>query len=169
MNVKCIDTGEKLDRNIAYKIVVNGKNKYFSSEEGYIKFENNKKYRGKVIDLIRECMGYSKPQMKLPTLTYKKISEYKEFGYDVLYDTLLINKQDIEWSFQNKDFKSEIAKITYLFAILENHFMEVYRNKLAEIKMLSQHVPSELEDISEIESIERKQPVKDLRGFLNED
>ena len=175
MQVKCIDTGEKIDRDEAYKITIvkeDGKtlNKYYSSKEGYDIYISNNYYRRSCIDLIREVMGYALPQMKLPTLTYKKIEEYKEpIGYDVLYNTLLNKKKDIEYAFYNKDFRSEIARVQYLFGIVQNNYMEEWRKKVAEKKLAEQHVQSESEDISEIDTIERKQEVKDLRSFLDED
>ena len=169
MNVKCIDTGEKLDRDVAYKVVVNGRNKYYSSEEGYKKFESDKEYKNKIIDLIREYLGY-KPQMKLPTLTYKKIEDpYRALGLDVLYYTLVNQRNNIEWALKNKQFTSEIAKINYVFGILQNNYMDEYKKKVAETKAAKYHVKSELEDIAEIETIDRKQAVKDLREFIDED
>ena len=171
MLVKCIDTKEKMERSEAYCLNVNGKNKYYSSKEGYEQFIYNNHYRSKSIDLIRDMMGYVLPQMKLPTLTYKKIEEmFKEpIGYDVLYNTLVNYQKDIEWAFQNKEFRSETARVMYLFGIVKSHYMEEWRKKVAEKRTEVQHVQSESEDVTEIETIDRKQTVKDLRGFLDED
>ena len=47
--------------------------------------------------------------------------------------------------------------------------MEEWRKKVAEKRTEVQHVQSESEDVTEIETIDRKQTVKDLRGFLDED
>ena len=171
MLVKCIDTKEKMERSEAYCLNVDGKNKYYSSKEGYERFIYSNHYRNKSIDLIRDIMGYTLPQMQLPTLTYKKIEEmFKEpVGYDVLYNTLVNYQKDIEWAFQNKEFGSETARIMYLFGIVKSHYMEEWRKKVAEKRTETKRVQSETEDISEIETIDRKQAVKDLRGFLDED
>ena len=171
MLVKCLDTGEKMEKSEAYCLNINGRNKYYSSKAGYEQFVYNNYYRKKSIDLIRDMMGYVLPQMQLPTLTYKKIEEmFKEpIGYDVLYNTLVSQRQSIEWALQNKEFNSETAKIMYLFGIVKNNYMEEWRKKVAEKRLAEQHVQSESEDISEIDTIERKQEVKDLRSFLDED
>jgi len=171
MLVKCLDTKEKMDRSEAYCLNVNGKNKYYSSKEGYERFVYNNHYRNKSIDLIRDMMGYVLPQMQLPTITYRKIEEtFKEpIGYDVLYDTLVSQKKNIEWAFQNKEFGSESARVMYLFGIVNNHYMEEWRKKVAKKRAETHHVQSEQEDPEEIETIERKQAVKDLRSFLDED
>ena len=171
MLVKCLDTKEKMKKSEAYCLNVDGKNKYYSSKEGYEQFEYDNHYRKKSIDLIRDMMGYVLPQMKLPTITYKLIEDtFKEpIGYDVLYNTLVSQQKSVEWAFKNKQFGSETSKIMYLFGIINNTYMDEWRKKVAEKRLAEQHVQSESEDISEIEMIERKQTVKDLRGFLNED
>lgn len=169
MLVKCIDTKEKMDRKEAYCLNVNGKNRYYSSKEGYEKYINNNFYRNKCIDTIRDIMGYVLPQMKLPTLTYKLVEEFKEpIGYDVLYNTLLAQKKAIEWAFYNKDFGSEIARVQYLFAIVQNHYMEEYRKKATLQRMAAQE-KNEAEDPNEMVEGERRQAVKDLSNFLNDD
>lgn len=171
MLVKCIDTGEKIDRDKAYKININGKNKYYSSKEGYDAFVTNNYYRNKSIDLIREVMGYSLPQMQLPTLTYKKVKEYEEpIGLDVLYETLLDKKRDIEYAFYNKTFNSETAKIMYLFAIVQNHYMKFWRKKVAVNKEKAINKSETSEEIdTEWESTERRKSVKDLSNFLDDE
>ena len=166
MLVKCIDTGEKKEKAEAYCLNVNGKNKYFSSKEGYELYVTNNHYRYKCIDLIREIMGYVLPQMKLPTLTYKKIEEYKDpIGYDVLYQTLLNKQKDIEYAFYNKQFDSEVARVMYLFAIVQNHYMEEWRKKVAK-KRMDSNIP---EDYEEMIVPEKKQKVKDIRRFLDDE
>ena len=129
--------------------------------------ESDKQYREKAIELIRNYMGYYKPEMKLPTLTYKKIQDYKEpIGYDVLCYTLINVERDITWALTNKNFNSETAKIMYLFAIVQNHYMEEYRKKVAEKrKSYSETDPNEM--ITNDKN--RKQNIKDIRKWLDED
>lgn len=176
MLVKCIDTGEKIDRNKAYKITIvkeDGKtsNKYYSSKEGYDIYISNNYYRRNCIDLIREVMGYALPQMKLPTLTYKKIEEYKDpIGYDVLYNTLLNNKKDIEYAFYNKDFRSEIARVQYLFGIVQNTYMEEWKKKVANKKAEAIKKTEDMEEAIETwETTERKKSVKNLGSYLDDE
>lgn len=176
MQVKCIDTGEKIDRDKAYKITIvkeNGKilNKYYSSKEGYDTYTNNIAIRTDCINLIRDIMGYVLPQMKLPTLTYKKIEEYKEpIGYDVLYNTLLTKEKDIKYAFYNKQFDSEIARVQYLFAIVQNNYMPEWRKKVANKKAEALKKTEDMEEaIEEWETTERKKTVKNLGSFLDDE
>ena len=169
MQVKCVDTDDKIDRDLAYKVIVNGKNKYYSSKEGYDNCVMNNSYRTDCIKLIREIMGYVFKEMKLPTLTYKKIAEYKEpIGYDVLYNTLVNQKENIEWHLYNKQFDSESKRVAYLFGIVRNHYIEEYQKKIVE-KRMKRTSESEFEDLDEINTIERKQKVKNLSRYLDED
>ena len=172
MQVKCIDTGEKIDRNNAYNVpIINNKgktiNKYYSSEEGYKLYRRNVEYRFKCIDLIMEYMGYQKG-MRLPTIIYKDMEEYEMFGFDVLYDTIVCCKEGIEWALRNKDFSSETAKAMYLLKILQNHFMESWRKKVAqerEDKMSeTNNDPNEYD-----ESRERRQAVRNISEFLDDE
>ena len=168
MQVKCIDTGEKMEKTEAYCLNVNGKNKYYSSKEGYEKFVFTNHHKNKCVDIIREMMGYVLPQMKLPTFTYRKIEEYRELGFDVLYNTLNAQRSNIEWALINKDFGSETAKVMYIFAIVQNNFMEEYRKKETLQKMAAREKIS-AEDPNEPVESERRQAVKDLSSFLDDE
>ena len=169
MLVKCQDTGEKIDRDVAYKVVTKSGNKYYTSKEAYERIQKDKEYRVKVIETIRDYLGYYKPQMLLPTLTYKKIAEYQEpIGYDVLYDTLVNNKKNIIWAFNNKDFKSETAKIMYLFAIIQNNYMNEYRKKVERNRLKNTYSESDPNEMI-TDDKNRKQSIKNIRKWLDED
>ena len=169
----CIDTGEKIDPKLAYVVLSeNSKGKtvkkYYSSKEGYEKYTYDNKYRRKCTDLIMEYMGY-KPKMKLPTLTFKLVEEYKDpIGFDVLYETLLSQRNNIEYAFRNKDFGGDIARIQYLFAIIQNSYGEFWRKKVAQER--ENRISDENHDPNEYdESRERRQAVRDIIQFLDDE
>lgn len=126
--VKCVDTGDQSTSDLAYK-APNGK--YFSSEENYLKWEENKNYRLKCIDKMYEVLGYS-PKMIIPTYFYKKLKEYEGVGYQALYNTMLSQDKSAHWALQNKQWTGETAKVMYLMAIYNNNVMDEYKKLVAE-------------------------------------
>ena len=123
--VKCVDTGDKIDKKNAYKITkVDSKghktNKYFSSKEAYEKCEHNKINRTKCINKMYEILGY-KTFMKIPTYFYKWLLSCESYGYDVVYDCMKKQQSACNWALKNKDFSSETGKIMYLTTIFDNN------------------------------------------------
>ena len=123
--------------------------------------------KNKCIDFLIDVMGY-KPKMKLPTLTFKKIEEYREpYGFDVLLDTLRKEEQTIRWSLANKDLKSETAKILYIFGIIQNSAGGVWRNKVK--KQREMRINEEEIDLGDLEINNGKQKVRDISAYVEED
>lgn len=126
--VKCVDTGDQSTSDLAYK-APNGK--YFSSEENYLKWEENKNYRLKCIDKMYDVLGYS-PKMIIPTYFYKKLKEYEGVGYQALYNTMLSQDKSAQWALKNKQWTGETAKVMYLMAIYNNNVMDEYKKLVTE-------------------------------------
>ena len=171
---KYVDTKEWIpDKSYAYVVYKeNGKTaEYFTSKDNYELWHTNNEYRTKVIEFIRDLLGY-KPKMKLPTLMFKSISEYEEsVGLDVLYDTLVNCQDSIMWAFDNKQFTGDIARVQYLFAIVQNHYGDVWREKVArkreEAAMAKITNDPNLNCYGNDE--ERKITTKNISQFLDED
>ena len=170
--VKCLDTGEKIQKELAYQVpTVNSKGKtvykYYSSEKSYKTLMRDQEYRRKCTDLMMEYMNY-KPGMKWPTITFKLLEEYKEpIGFDVLYQTLLSERKSIDYAFKNKQFTSETAKIQYLFAILQNAYMPWYRDKVARQRAEKAELQEDYNHYDDTRS--RKQTVRNIRKFISDD
>ncbi len=102
----------------------------------------------KITDYLIDLLGY-KNGMKLPTVTYRKIESYRETcGFEVLYNTIVKQKDSILWAINNKEFKNETAKICYIFAIIQNNVGEVYleQKKANKTSVLSEDViPADLD------------------------
>ena len=159
---------EKMERDLAYRVRKGKRNYYYSSKEAYEAIESDIKYRHKSMNLLTEILGF-KNAKDLPQLTYKYINEYQEpLGLDVLYDTLIFKRNDIEYALGNKDFESELAKIKYIFGIVQNNYMTEYKKKVA-MKRLQSVTPYSAIDVSGDITTERRQAVKDIRAFLDDD
>ena len=126
--VKLQDTGEYSTDNLAYKAP---NKKYYSSEAAYKKMCRNAEYRAKCIDLTMGLLEY-KSFMKLPTLFYKRLKECEGYGYDVVYRCIQMKGKDIQWAIHNKTFNSEVGKIMYVWAILNNHMNDALKEVVAE-------------------------------------
>lgn len=92
----------------------------------------------KITDYLIELLRYG-PGMKLPTITYRKIEEYRETcGFEVLFETIKQQSKSIQWALDNKEFINEVAKICYIFAIIQNNvggvFLEKEKTKAEEDK-----------------------------------
>lgn len=126
--VKLQDTGEYSTSDVAYQAP---NKKYYSSKEAYNKIVTNGKYRTKCIEFIYELLGY-KEYMKIPTYFYKRLKECEGYGYDVVYKCMQIKAKDIKWALINKDFNSEVGKIMYIWAILDNGMNDALKEIVAE-------------------------------------
>ena len=126
--VKLQDTGEYSTSDIAYQAP---NKKYYSSEAAYKKMMINTRYRQKCIDGMYELLGY-KEFMKIPTYFYKRLKECEGYGYDVVYRCIQIKAKDIQWALNNKEFNTEVGKMMYIWAILNNSMNDALKEVVAE-------------------------------------
>ena len=126
--VKLQDTGEYSTNDVAFQAP---NKKYYSSEEAYNKIVRNNLYRTKCIEGMYVLLDY-KDYMKIPTYFYKRLKECEGYGYDVVYKCMQMKARDIQWAITNKDFDSEIGKIMYIWAILDNGMNDALKQVVAE-------------------------------------
>ena len=126
--VKLQDTGEYSTSDVAYKAP---NKKYYTNEAAYKKMETNSTYRQKCIDSMYELLEY-KDFMKIPTYFYKRLKECEGYGYDVVYRCIQNKAKDIRWALANKDFNSEVGKMMYIWAILNNSMNDALKEVVAE-------------------------------------
>ena len=126
--VKLQDTGEYSTSNTAYQAP---NKKYYSSKAAYEKMAANATYRAKCIDTMYNILDYQ-TFMKLPTYFYKRLKECEGYGYEVVYRCMLDKANDIRWAVKNKDFNSEVGKMMYIWAILNNYMNDALRKVVAE-------------------------------------
>lgn len=124
--VKCKDTGILTDKDNAYCVNCNGKNTYWSSEEAYKSHIRNLEYKNKCIDLMHEIFNYNPKKDILNTFFYKTLSEYSNIGYEVVYDTMVGEYNNIIRALSKVDFSKEpndFRKTKYVLAIIQNNIM----------------------------------------------
>lgn len=125
---KCKLCKKELTTDTAYRVVVNGKNNYYCSEDEYdnMIIEKNKK-KNLMIYIACEVLQYEDGQIVPPALT-KKLSKLNEFySVEVIHETFRQKRDDIHYWMKNKDFSSEYGMISYIMKIIENNINDVYK------------------------------------------
>lgn len=185
MLVKCRKCGNKIDRNDAFKVVVDNKNVYYCNEKEYEehvkekqkiererfikkkeqqllkqKKEKEKIIRERIYDSITRIFGY----LPKNTALYKEMNELIVcFGYELIDDYLKEREDYLYDTIQNKNFESEYGKIRYFSAILKNTLVD-FENKRQEKKEES----AKVYDINVVKmKFKRKQKRKSLEEIEN--
>ena len=118
----------------------------------------------------REFLGYEKGQV-FPTLLCKKLKELDFYNFNIINKTVEKCRPSIEYALQ-KDFKSELAKISYIFAIIKNNINDVYKDCLREEKVekkqQAQTTNLDLVDEQSMMNIGSKKKAKDISDFLED-
>lgn len=146
--------------------------KYYSSEDAYNDIANKKRKinedRNRCINTIADVLGYDNA-MPMPTITYKKMEELSSYGYDVIEETIKLNRNAIEWAIEHKTFKSEVNKIQYVFAIIQNNCKETLDIVRRQEKNKARNNVNDI-DVNDTEMVvNRKQNVKDISKWLEDD
>lgn len=129
MQVKCKCHGIKIERDTAYKVVVNGVNHYYCSKAEYDKIIDSRNLKDEVFKRIFEIFGRKVTNTALykemaeldETYTYEKIKAYIDDNFEYLQKVM------------SKGFTSEYAKIRYLMAIFKNTLADYTQNTKKEI------------------------------------
>ena len=119
--VKCQACGEMIDRSMAYKVVVGKTNRYYCTQQEYIrkKTKDNlaRMIKDDTYDKIYNFIGGKTTN----TLLFSTISSIASvYSYEKIRSYLNDNKEMLE-RVMNKNFQSEYAKIKYFCAILSNN------------------------------------------------
>jgi len=166
---KCQITGEAGTTDTFYK-ADNGK--YYKSKEVYDIWNKENEDRKNVIEKFAVDFLDYKPGQIFPTVLTKKLKELEFYGYDVIYRTIDKTYNSIQYAIQHKDFKNDVGKISYIFAIIKNNINDVYKQVLREgkIKEKQKTQTDHFESISESElmNIGSKRKAKDISEFLEE-
>ena len=165
--VKLQDTGEYGTDVSAYKAP---NNKYYSSEAAYKRMATNAEYRAKCIDAMYAILEYQ-TFMKLPTYFYKRLNECDGYGFDVVYRCIQNKAKDIRWAINNKEFNSEVGKMMYIWAILNNSMndalKEVVAERRAEEKRNKTTAIEQSVDV-DLDITDKKQHTVDISRFLED-
>lgn len=119
VNCKC-HIGNKIDRDIAYKVVVNNKNEYYCSENEYLKIIEEKESRKNLLEKINNVFGY----VITNTVLSKELSEIsKVYSYAKINLYVTENMNQLQ-KFMSKSFYNEYGKIKYFTTILKNNLKD---------------------------------------------
>jgi hypothetical protein len=137
MEVKCKACGNKINRDIAYKIIINTKNQYYCNEQEYLNIQKEKDARIKVFSIIEKIIGNT-----TNTILFKEIGFLaKSYSYVLLEKYLVENMQELQINMA-KIFSNEYGKIKYFSTIIKNNigdFKEINKsieNKSFNIEMV---------------------------------
>ena len=119
--VKCQITGEYGTSDVFYK-ADNGK--YYKSKELYDVWNKENEDRKHVIERFAiEFLDYV-PGQVFPTILTKKLKELEFYGYDVINKTIDKSYDSIQYALRTKDFRNDVGKISYIFAIIKKQKRE---------------------------------------------
>lgn len=166
--VICKICGKQLTNDIAYKVVINGKNQYFCAEEEYIVKQKEKESKDKCIKTIAEILNVK----IVPPVMVKKVNELREFyDYTVIEKTFKECSNSIRWALETKDFNSEFAKAKYIISIVVNNIDKVYKKHIKELRDIERlfsksEIEPEIIDLDINRRIDDRN-VSDISSFLD--
>lgn len=162
--VKCFVTGEEGTNETFVKIGTH----YYKSQEIYEQYRHEVDTRNAIVTMIaNNFLGYQSGQ-KFPAYIQKKLKEFDFYSNDVILATLEKMSDTIQYYMNNKDFKSESGKISYIFAILSNNINDINKQFKHNKKVEKEH-KTEIMTLSEID-ISRPAPKgRDISDWLDEE
>ena len=122
--VKCQACGASLDKDMAYKVMAGKSNKYYCSQQEYIRKKTKeglaRAVKDDTYDKIYDFFG----QKVTNTLLYTEITDIAlVHSYEKIRSYIQDNKEMLE-RVMNKNFQSERAKIKYFCTILKNNLAD---------------------------------------------
>lgn len=161
---KCQITGEKGTTDTFYK-ADNGK--YYKSKGVYDIWNKENEDRKNVIEKFAVDFLDYKPGQVFPTVLTKKLKELEFYGYDVINRTIDKTYNSIQYAIQHKDFKNDVGKISYIFAIIKNNINDVYKQVVQEEK--KSETVCEIDNEVDINNIQTNHKEKNIKKWLEDD
>lgn len=161
---KCQVTGEKGTTDTFYK-ADNGK--YYKSKEVYDIWNKENEDRKNVIERFAVDFLDYKPGQVFPTVLTKKLKELEFYGYNVINRTIDKAYNSIQYAIQHKEFKSDVGKISYIFAIIKNNINDVYKQVVQEEKR--SETVCEIDNEVDIDNIQTNHKEKNIKKWLEDD
>lgn len=163
---KCQITGETGTTNTFYK-ADNGK--YYKSKEVYDIWNKENENRKIVIERFAVDFLDYKPEQVFPTVLIKKLKELEFYGYDIINLTIDKVYNSIQYAIQHKEFKSDVGKISYIFAIIKNNINDVYKQTIQQEREKKNESVCEIDNEVDIENIQTKHKEKNIKKWLEDD
>ena len=131
MQVKCQICGKSIDRSTAYKVVVNGANKYFCSEEEYMMDKVRKERVKEVLETITEvyqyCTDYPEPPYNI---IQKELKEnLKAVDVETICQFVKENREKLKKTIERKierdgPFGQSYFAFRYISGVIKREILE---------------------------------------------
>ena len=169
--VKCKICKKQLTTDTSFKVVRNGKNEYYCSEEEYNELLKEKEERNKCLELISSVFGIE----FCPPMVVKELNNIaKHYNYETIIDTFndVEVKNTVGWFLDNNGFN--FGTVRYVFTIIENNIDKIFKQRKKELeqieKMLNGSAKNTIDvtimnDIEENET-DKKKDIVDISDFL---
>lgn len=140
---------------------------YYQSQAVYNQYRHEIDTRNAIVSKIAyDFLGYQTGQ-KFPSYIQKKLNELNFYSYDVILKTVEKMQDNILYYMNNKEFKNESGKISYIFAIISNNINDVNKSYQWNKKCEQQEHNTEIIDIPE--SVPASSNVRDITSWLDGD
>jgi hypothetical protein len=127
--------------------------------------EEDAKIRRQITDLIKELFRYKTGEFNTANIKYidKLI---KIYPYTSVYETFIQCKSKIIWALENKQFKDDIGRIAYVFAIIENQIFDVHKKAQERPKQHTKEHEIDVDFMNSVQQTPNKK--KDLSQYFDE-
>lgn len=166
---KCQVCQKELTTDKAYKVNINGRSKYYCSEDEYRDLIKQQEDRQHCLELISKYMRlkFATPHIQ------KEVNKLKEYyDYIVIEKCFKENESTISWFLDNNDNSSEFGKSRYIFTIIQNNINKTDRKHKKELEEMKQmfNQSNNSVDIDIMNTIDNQtinRPISDISSFLD--
>ena len=167
--VRCQVTGEYGTNDTFYKV---GR-KYYKSKEIYDEWYLEKTAREKVIEIItRDFLG-CEPKQSPPPVLFSEIKRLEFYPYKTILHTVKTKYDDITRVVSTKEFKDAAAKVRYIFAIIGNSIVDIYKAEKnierAKARREQRESLIDAEDLNHVDNLKQNQSSRNISKFLRVD
>jgi hypothetical protein len=130
---KCVICKKDLTTDKAYKVIINGKSKYYCCEEEYKNEEKQKNDRQHCLEFVAKSM-----RLKFATPSVQKeVNKLKEYyDYAVIERCFKENESSINWFLNNNEDSSDYGKCRYILTIIQNNINKTYKKYIKELEQM---------------------------------
>ena len=123
----------------------------------------------KLCNTIANLIGYDpNGGQPMPTIIFRKLKELDWYSDEIIQLTFDEQRTAIQWAMTNKKFDSDMAKATYMMAIVRNNIGSVYRREQDKAnKTIKQDPEPDIDtmiDLSNIRTVHKGNDVSNLLG-----
>ena len=126
MKVKCQICGNKIEKETAYCITHNGKNKYYCNKEEYENNKREKDLRNSINSAMTQTLGPVLKKASWVELSNTISSLEQLYTLEQINEYLWSESESISHILLQKTFTSEWSKVRYYTAVIKNNIGDYY-------------------------------------------